>query len=88
VGAMASLLAHMDEAKWRSLGICMLYAVCSTFMSMIYKTILSNYEFQASFLLLAGQVSAGLGFCLFAMFCLPKIEMLQLKPFKMETFQA
>lgn len=85
---MASLLAHMDAGKWRSLGICVLYAVCSTFMSMIYKAILSGYEFQASFLLLACQVSAGLGFCLIAMFFLPKIDMLHLKPFQWDTLQA
>jgi len=55
---------------------------------MMYKAILSVWGFQASFTLLACQVSAGLGFCLFAMYCLPEIPMLQLKPFKWKAFKA
>jgi len=55
---------------------------------MMYKAILSVWDFQCSFILLACQVSAGLGFCLVAMQVAPGSPLLQLKPFKTETFLA
>lgn len=87
-GAMAAMFAKMSPETWKGLMICVMYAACSTFLSMMYKAILSVWDFQCSFILLACQVSAGLGFCLVAMQVAPGSPLLQLKPFKMDTFTA
>ncbi len=87
-GCVAAMFAKMSPETWKGLMICVMYAACSTFLSMMYKAILSVWDFQCSFILLACQVSAGLGFCLVAMQVAPGSPLLQLKPFKTETFLA
>ena len=86
--SLQSLLGGMTPEKWHALSICVGYAAFSTFLSMLYKAILSEYEFQASFILLACQVSVGLAFCLLALYVLPPMPFLELKPFDMDTFRA
>jgi hypothetical protein len=78
----------LTPQQWKAVGICALYAGASMTISMIYKAILSEYQFPASFLLLTAQCLVALTFCLLAMHVFPPMPLLQLKPFNMGTFQA
>ena len=64
---MASICGgRLTAASMRSLQICIAYGAASITIGLIYKSVLSGWDFQAKFLLLAAQQAVSLLFCLFA----------------------
>ena len=60
------LSSTFTAAQLRSLYICIAYGASSTLISLVYKALLSSYNYKGKFLLLAAQQGVSLLFCLFA----------------------
>lgn len=63
---MGSAAQHGEATSAEKLASLLLYASCSMVISMMYKGVLSSFDFKAPFTLLAGQTFVALLFTSFA----------------------
>ncbi|KAA0155959.1 hypothetical protein FNF29_01378 [Cafeteria roenbergensis] len=83
-----SLLTDLTPEQTRSLKICVAYATASITISMIYKAILSTWNFDAKFTLLTAQAALSLAFCIIVMEFWPETAAdLHLRPFDMKVMR-
>ena len=64
--AAADSPSKTEASASTKLASLLLYATCSMVISMVYKGVLSSFDFQAPFTLLALQTLVALGFTTFA----------------------
>jgi hypothetical protein len=63
---MSRFAFGLSPESLRSLYICIAYGSASTLISLVYKALLSSYNYKGKFMLLAAQQSVSLLFCLFS----------------------
>jgi hypothetical protein len=61
---------RLSAESLRSLYICIAYGAASTIISLVYKALLSSYNYKGKFMLLAMQQAVSLLFCVLAKRCL------------------
>lgn len=62
----SSFLGRLSAESLRGLYICVAYGTASTLISLVYKALLSSYNYKGKFMLLAMQQAVSLLFCIFA----------------------
>lgn len=60
---MSAMEVYLPRAAILSLGVCLLYAVASTSLSMLNKALLTSYGFECYFMLLATQLGISYLIC-------------------------
>ena len=78
---------HLTADARKSLVICVAYASASIIISLVYKALLSSYNYQGKFLLLAAQQGISLLFCVLAKRFLAGMPGFEVPDVRMETLR-
>ncbi|CAE7863829.1 unnamed protein product, partial [Symbiodinium sp. KB8] len=79
---------HGEATSAEKLASLLLYASCSMVISMMYKGVLSSFDFKAPFTLLAGQTFVALLFTSFAQRFLSSSKAFYVPPFSMRVLKS